>query len=215
MQPADVDALFTRLQATAAPVTDVTVKQKSDPFRSLVACLLSAQSRDANTALATARLFDAAATPEAILALPEAEIARLIRPSGLYNTKARNLHRLCRALVHDHGGIVPTTREGLMALPGIGRKCADIMLRFTYGQPAVAVDTHVFRVARRLGLSAGASEARVARDLDPLVPARFKMAAHLLLLDHGKTVCRARVPRCAACAVLDLCPRIGVAGRSG
>jgi endonuclease-3 len=214
MQPLDVDALFTRLDGAIAPVTDVTVKQKPDPFRSLVACLLSAQSRDANTARASADLFAVAATPEAILALPEADVARLIRPCGLYNTKARNLHRLCRALVHEHAGVVPRTREGLMALPGIGRKCADIMLRFTYGEPAVAVDTHVFRVARRLGLSAGTSEARVARDLETVVPERFRMAAHLLLLDHGKTVCRARVPRCTVCPVADLCPRVDVVART-
>ncbi len=210
MQPDAVVRLFETLQAVATPATDLTVKVRRSAFRSLVSCLLSAQSRDANTARAADQLFAEAATPAAILALPEARIAELIKPCGLYNTKARNLKRLCQALLDEHGGAVPATRAGLMALPGIGRKCADIMLRFTYDQPAVAVDTHVFRVARRLGLSAAPSEARVALDLDAVIPARFKMAAHLLLLDHGKTVCRSRRPRCPTCPVAALCPRLGV-----
>ncbi len=210
MHPNDIDALFERLAGAAAPRTDLAVKVRRTAFQSLVVCLLSAQSRDANTALAAGRLFAVAATPTAILALPEARIAELIRPCGLYNVKARNLHRLCRTLLDAHAGTVPTTREGLMGLPGIGRKCADIVLRFTFGQPAVAVDTHVFRVARRLGLSRGRTEAKVAEDLEAVVPERHKMAAHLLLLDHGKTVCRPRRPRCEACPAASFCPRLGV-----
>lgn len=206
MHPNDVEAIFQALAAAAeAPVTDVDVKRRGSPFRSLVACLLSAQSRDANTKRAADALFDRAATPEAILALDEAEIARLIRPCGLYNTKATNLKKLCRALVDDHGGVVPTGRAGLMALPGIGRKCADVMLRFVFHEPAIAVDTHVFRVATRLGLSDGRSAEQVARDLEAIVPERFAMAAHLLLLEHGKRICRARVPRCAVCPVAPHC----------
>jgi len=206
MDPSDIEAVFEALTAAAAaPVTDVSVKRRRSPFRSLVACLLSAQSRDANTKRAADALFDRAATPEAILALDEAEIARLIRPCGLYNTKAKNLTKLCRALVDDHGGVVPTDRAGLMALPGIGRKCADVMLRFVFDEPAIAVDTHVHRVATRIGLSDGRTAEQVARDLEAVVPERFAMAAHLLLLEHGKGICRARAPRCAVCPVAPYC----------
>ena len=206
MDRGDIEAIFEALQAEAgAPVTDVNVKRRRSPFRSLVACLLSAQSRDANTKRAADALFDRATTPEAILALDEAEIARLIQPCGLYNTKARNLHKLCRALVDDHGGVVPTDRAGLMALPGIGRKCADIMLRFVFHEPAIAVDTHVYRVATRIGLSDGRTAEQVAHDLEAVVPERFAMQAHMLLLEHGKRICRSRAPRCGICPVAPRC----------
>jgi len=206
MTRADSEAIFEALDAAAgAPRTDVSVKRRRTPFQSLVACLLSAQSRDAHTKAAADALFARAATPAAILALDEAEIARLIKPCGLYNTKARNLRRLCRALVDDHGGTVPADRRALMALPGIGRKCADIMLRFVFDQPAIAVDTHVFRVARRIGLSDGRTAEQVARDLERVVPARFAMRAHMLLLEHGKRVCRPRAPRCGVCPVAPHC----------
>ena len=216
MEPSEVDAIFTALAAAAGePVTDVNVKRRRSPFRSLVACLLSAQSRDANTKRAADALFDRAATPEAILALDEAEIARLIQPCGLYNTKSRNLKKLCRALVDQHGGVVPSERAGLMALPGIGRKCADIMLRFVFHEPAIAVDTHVFRVATRLGLSHGRTAEQVARDLEAIVPERFAMRAHMLLLEHGKKICRARVPRCELCPVAPHCAYFAAATADG
>jgi endonuclease-3 len=216
MEPNDVDAIFSGLAAVAGePVTDVNVKRRRSPFRSLVACLLSAQSRDANTKRAADALFDRAATPEAILALDEVEIARLIQPCGLYNTKARNLKKLCRALVDEHGGVVPSERAGLMALPGIGRKCADIMLRFVFHEPAIAVDTHVFRVATRLGLSDGRTAEQVARDLEAIVPERFAMRAHMLLLEHGKKICRARVPRCELCPVAAHCAYFAAATADG
>ena len=216
MEPSEIDAIFTALAAAAGePVTDVNVKRRRSPFRSLVACLLSAQSRDANTKRAADALFDCAATPEAILALDEAEIARLIQPCGLYNTKARNLKKLCRALVDQHGGVVPSERAGLMALPGIGRKCADIMLRFVFHEPAIAVDTHVFRVATRLGLSHGRTAEQVARDLEAIVPERFAMRAHMLLLEHGKKICRARVPRCELCPVAPHCAYFAAATADG
>jgi endonuclease-3 len=206
MNAHDVVQLFEILaEQGEAPITDIGVKVRRSPFQSLVACLLSAQSRDASTKAAADALFARACTPATMLSLDEAEIARLIKPCGLYNTKAKNLKRLCAALVHDHRGEVPVDRAGLMALPGIGRKCADIMLRFVYGEPAIAVDTHVFRVARRLGLSASATERGVAEDLEARVPARFKMQAHMALLEHGKRMCRARAPRCAACPVAHLC----------
>lgn len=216
MTPDDVDAIFEALAAAAgAPVTDVNVKRRRSPFRSLVACLLSAQSRDADTKRAADTLFDRAATPAAILALDEAEIAALIKPCGLYNTKARNLKRLCRALVDEHGGAVPSDRAGLMALPGIGRKCADIMLRFVFHEPAIAVDTHVHRVATRIGLSHGRTAEQVARDLEAVVPERFAMQAHMLLLEHGKRVCRARLPRCERCPVAPWCAWFAATARTG
>jgi endonuclease-3 len=216
MTPDDVDAIFEALAAAAgAPVTDVNVKRRRSPFRSLVACLLSAQSRDAHTKRAADALFDRAATPAAILALDEAEIAHLIKPCGLYNTKARNLKRLCRALVDEHGGAVPTDRAGLMGLPGIGRKCADIMLRFVFHEPAIAVDTHVYRVATRIGLSHGRTAEQVARDLEAVVPERFAMRAHMLLLEHGKRVCRSRVPRCELCPVAPWCAWFAATARTG
>ena len=206
MDKSDIARLFETLAAhQGSPITDLSVKRRRRPFESLVACLLSAQSRDANTKAAADALFERARTAEAILALDEAEIARLIKPCGLYNTKARNLKRLCRALLDDHDGSVPSDRAGLMRLPGIGRKCADIMLRFVFHEPAVAVDADVFRVAKRLGLSDAETAAGVAEELDEAVPAEFKMAAHMLLLEHGKRVCRARVPRCDACPVAAVC----------
>jgi endonuclease-3 len=184
-----------------------------------VSCLLSAQSRDANTAKARDQLFALATTPTTILELSDADVAEAIKPCGLYNTKTRNLKRLCRALVDEHDGRVPDTRRGLMALPGIGRKCADIMLRFTFDEPTIAVDTHVFRVSRRLGLAGGRTEAQVAAELDERVPSWAKRDGHLWLLRHGKRTCRSRTPRCGDCVLSDLCEayqagRVSPVGRS-
>lgn len=192
-------------RTVALPATDANVKLRRTPFQSLVACLLSAQSRDANTAKAASALFAVAPTAEAISALDEAHIAALIRPSGLYNAKASNLKRLCRHVIDAHGGVVPRERDGLMAIPGIGRKCADIMLRFVFEQPVIAVDTHVFRVARRIGLSSARTADGVAVDLERLIPEGHKRDAHLLLLEHGKRVCRSRRPACEACVLAALC----------
>lgn len=213
-----IDRLFEVL-AAASPEENrpaprdraIEVKLGRDPFGSLVGVMLSAQSRDAMTAKAKRQLLDRAATPEAILALPEAEIAALIKPSGLYNMKARNLHRMCRALLERHAGVVPETRPALMALPGVGRKCADIMLRFVYGAPEIPVDTHVFRVAGRTGLASGRTEAALAADLAERVPERWRWGAHMWLLKHGKKCCRARQPRCSACDIEAICERNGVA----
>jgi endonuclease-3 len=173
--------------------------------------MLSAQSRDAMTARATASLFAVAATPEDILALPEEELRLLIKDAGLYNMKARNIRAMCRALLDRHAGEVPRSRAELMALPGVGRKCADIMLRFVFDEVAVPVDTHVFRVSRRLGLAQGNTEAQVARALETRIPERWQRGAHIWLLELGKRICRSRVPRCAVCPAADLCERNGVA----
>lgn len=191
----------------------IEAKLAEDPFGSLVGVMLSAQSRDAMTARAKRRLLERAATPEAILALDQAEIAALIRDCGLYNMKARNLRRMCASLLERHGGVVPDSRAALMALPGVGRKCADIMLRFVFGEPAIPADTHVFRVARRTGLAAGKTEAALAVDLDRRVPERWRWGAHIWLLEHGKRVCRSRRPACASCRLDDLCERHGLAAQ--
>lgn len=194
--------------AAAAPKEGQAPQAKlaANPFRALVSVMLSAQSRDAMTARARDKLFAVADTAEAILALPPQQLASLIKDCGLYNIKARNLQRMCRALLDQHGGEVPTTREGLMALPGVGRKCADIMTRFVYNRPDIPVDTHVFRVARRLELVAGRSEAKVAEALDREVPDGYRWGAHMWLLNHGKRYCLARAPRCGDCPLADLCP---------
>lgn len=202
----DVETVFRRLSERAPKgPRDPHVKEDPEPFKALVSCLLSAQSRDENTARARDALFALADTPAGILALDDVAIADAIRPCGLYNTKTRNLRRLCDHLLAQCDGVVPRTREGLMALPGIGRKCADIMLLFTYGEPAIAVDTHVYRVCNRLGLASGKTEAETARSLDARAPDWAKMDGHLWLLEFGKQVCRSRAPRCDACFLRDLC----------
>ncbi|MBK1697275.1 endonuclease III domain-containing protein [Rhodovibrio salinarum] len=180
------------------------VKEEVEHFRALVACLLSAQSRDSNTAKAKTALFQLADTPESILALPDAEIAAAIKPCGLYNAKTRNLRRLAAA-VRDRGGEIPRTRKGLMELPGIGRKCADIVLRFSFGQEAIAVDTHVHRVCNRLGLAHGKTEEQTAQQLDACAPGWAKRDGHIWLITFAKQICTARAPKCPICPLSDLC----------
>lgn len=206
MRDDDVETVFRRLRERAPKgPRDPHVKEDPQPFKALVSCLLSAQSRDENTARARDGLFALADTPGGILALDDAQIAAAIKPCELYNTKTRNLRRLCAFLLDHHDGVVPRTREELMALPGIGRKCADIMLLFTFGQPAIAVDTHVHRVCNRLGLAVGKTEADTARSLDARAPSWAKMEGHLWLLEFGKKVCRSRAPACGTCFLRDLC----------
>lgn len=180
-------------------------KDQPDAFRSVVSCILSAQSRDTNTALAATRLFALAETPDDMLALPEAEIAAAIKPCGLYNMKTRNLRRLCAALIEEHGRVVPQTREGLMSLPGVGRKCADIVLSFTFDADVIAVDTHVFRVANRTGLTEARTADETARQLEADAPDFARRDGHFWLIQFGKAVCLARRPRCETCFLSDLC----------
>lgn len=180
-------------------------KKQPDPFRSCISCMLSAQSRDANTAAATRALFKLARSPRGMLRLDEARIAEAIKPCGLYNVKARNIRKFCRALLDEHDGVVPTTREGLMSLPGIGRKCADIVQSFTFDVDVIAVDTHVHRVSNRIGLAAGRTEAATAASLESRVPARARRDGHFWLLQFGKAVCTSRAPKCDRCPVCDLC----------
>lgn len=180
-------------------------KGQPDAFRSCISCMLSAQSRDANTAAAAAALFKLAQTPEGMLALSDAQIVEAIKPCGLYNMKARNLRKCCEALLAEHGGVVPHTRAGLMSLPGIGRKCADIVLSFTFGEDVIAVDTHVHRVCNRIGLARGKTEAKTAADLEARCPEWALRDGHFWLLEFGKRICGARAPKCDKCPISDLC----------
>ncbi len=202
----ELDEVFGRLKAASPPYDDRdTVKDDLIAFRGLVACLLSAQSRDDNTAKARTALFALADTPKAILALDDEAVAAAIKPAGLYNLKTRNLKRLCAALIEEHGEVVPRDRKGLMSLPGIGRKCADIMLSFSFGEAVIAVDTHVHRVVNRIGLAHGRSEAETAGSLEARAPMWAGRESHMWLLRFGKKTCRARAPRCTDCILRDLC----------
>lgn len=203
---AQVGEVFERFRQRASDAPPgPTVKEDADHFRALVSCLLSAQSRDENTAKARDALFALADTPDGILALQDAEIAAAIKPAGLYNIKTKRVKALCQTLLDRHEGAVPKDRAALMKLPGIGRKCADIMLLFSFGQPAIAVDTHVFRVCNRIGLARGKTEAQTAEALDARAPDWAKHPGHLWLLEFGKQTCRSRAPRCDACFLSDLC----------
>lgn len=199
---------MTRLRTALPGVKPPSSKGGKDPFRSVVSCMLSAQSLDRNTAAASKALFALADTPDGILALSDEAITAAIKPAGLYNVKCRNLRKMCAALIADHGGTVPTTRTGLMSLPGVGRKCADIVLHFTFGEATVAVDTHVHRVCNRLGLASGKTEAQTAASLEDRLPPAFRPDGHVLLLTHGKRTCRARTPKCEACLLANLCTAV-------
>ena len=211
------DRLAKVLPGRAEHVGPVNPKRRPDPFRSCISCMLSAQSLDRNTEAASRALFRLARTPKGILRLDDAAIAAAIRPAGLYNMKTRNIRKFCTALIGDHGGVVPETREGLMSLPGIGRKCADIVLTFTFGADVIAVDTHVHRVCNRTGLALGATEAKTAESLEARTPARAMHDGHVWLLNFGKRVCTSRAPKCASCPVEDLClwPDKGSRGAAG
>ena len=180
-------------------------KATRDPFRSCISCMLSAQSLDRNTGAATRALFALARTPEGILRLSDAELVNAIRPAGLYNMKARNIRRFCRQLIDSYGGEVPRSRDELLKLHGIGRKCADLVAHFAFGLPHIAVDTHIRRVCQRTGLAEGRVEAQVAKSLDARAPEWAKPEAHFWLLAFGKRVCKSRVPRCGDCPIRELC----------
>ncbi|MEM6908108.1 MAG: endonuclease III [Pseudomonadota bacterium] len=180
-------------------------KGQPDAFRSCVSCMLSAQSLDRNTAAATKALFKLARTPEAMLALHDDAIREAIKPCGLYNNKTKNIRRFCESLIEEHGGVVPETRAGLMSLPGIGRKCADIVMSFTFGADVIAVDTHVHRVANRIGLTEARTAEKTAQQLEERSPDWAMRDGHFWLIQFGKRVCRARVPKCEICVVSELC----------
>ncbi|WP_018911832.1 endonuclease III [Thiomonas sp. FB-6] len=204
MKAAHVETLFARLQAAnPQPVSELHYRNS---FELLVAVVLSAQATDAGVNKATPALFAAAPTPQAMARLDEDAVAGYIRTIGLYRTKARNVLALSRALVESHAGQVPSTREALEALPGVGRKTANVVLNVAFGEPTLAVDTHVLRVANRLGLARSSKPLEVEQALLKLVPAAYAHDAHHWLILHGRYVCKARQPECWRCALADLCP---------
>jgi endonuclease III len=175
------------------------------PFELLVAVVLSAQATDKSVNLATAKLFPRARTPRAMLKLGEAGLIPFIQTIGLFRTKARNIAALCQKLLAEHGGEVPADREQLMTLPGVGRKTANVVLNVAFGQPTIAVDTHIFRVANRTGLAPGKNPDEVEQKLVKFTPEEFRHDAHHWLILHGRYVCVARKPKCAECLIADLC----------
>lgn len=194
---------FERLAAlNPKPTTEL---HYSTPFELLIAVVLSAQATDKGVNLATARLFPIANTPQAILALGEEGLTQYIKTIGLYKTKAKNIIGLCRQLLEQHGGEVPASREALEALPGVGRKTANVVLNTAFGQPTMAVDTHIFRVANRTGLAPGKTVRAVEDRLLKVVPKPFLHDAHHWLILHGRYTCTARKPKCGTCPVCDLC----------
>jgi endonuclease-3 len=201
---ARTQAIFERL-AAANPAPKGELKY-INPFTLLVAVVLSAQATDAGVNKATPALFAIADTPEKMAALGEEKLAERIKTIGLYRTKARNIIALSRAIVERHGGETPSNREELEALPGVGRKSANVVLNTAFGQTTLAVDTHVFRVANRLAIAPGKTPREVEDELMRVVPQRFLPHAHHWLILHGRYVCMARKPLCGVCVVVDLCP---------
>ncbi len=195
--------IYQRLRAqNPAPTTELRF---DDPFELLVAVVLSAQATDVSVNKATAKLYPVANTPAAILALGEEKLRDYIRTIGLYQTKAKNLIGLCRMLIALHGGAVPRDRASLEALPGVGRKTANVVLNTAFGEPTIAVDTHIFRVANRTGLAVG-KDVRVVEDkLVKFTEAEFAKDAHHWLILHGRYVCKARTPECPRCSIAELC----------
>ena len=195
--------IFERLRAeNPEPTTEL---HYSTPFELLVAVVLSAQATDKGVNKATARLFPLANTPEKILKLGENGLKEQIKTIGLFNTKARNIIKTCQILLEHHHGQVPRSREALERLPGVGRKTANVILNTAFGEPTVAVDTHIFRVANRTGVAPGKDVLAVEQRLLRLVPKEFLRDAHHWLILHGRYTCVARRPRCGACVIEDLC----------
>jgi endonuclease-3 len=195
--------IFERL-AAAIPEPETELEYGS-PFELLIAVVLSAQATDKSVNLASRRLFPVARTPEAILALGEEGLKTYISRIGLFNSKARHIMALCRQLLDRHNGAVPRTRAGLEALPGVGRKTANVVLNTAFGEPAIAVDTHIFRVANRTRLATGKTVREVEDKLTRATPKAYLKDAHHLLILHGRYTCTARKPRCAECPIAELC----------
>lgn len=203
MMPATRHEIFTRLQA-ADPDPRTELKYAS-PFQLLVSVVLSAQATDKSVNQATVALFRDAPTPAAMLALGVTGLSAYIRSIGLFNTKARNLIETCCILIEHFDGQVPSEREKLESLPGVGRKTANVVLNVAFGEATIAVDTHIFRVANRLGLAPGRTPLEVEQKLLEVVPEPFRRHAHHWLILHGRYVCTARKPKCSSCVLLDLC----------
>ena len=196
-------AIFARFKAAnPKPTTELNYRT---PFELLVAVILSAQATDKGVNKATEKLFKAARTPQAMLKLGEAGLKEHIKTIGLFNSKAKNIIATCQMLVEQHHGKVPATREALEALPGVGRKTANVVLNTAFGQPTMAVDTHIFRVANRIGLAVGKTPLAVEKQLLKNIPKDYLHDAHHWLILHGRYVCIARKPKCPQCLIRDLC----------
>lgn len=203
MTPAQVETFFATLQrANPHPETELAF---TNVFELLAAVLLSAQATDVSVNKATRTLFALAPTPQKMLALGVEGVEAHIRTIGLYRTKARNLVETCRILLNQHGGQVPRSREALEALPGVGRKTANVVLNVAFGEPTMAVDTHIFRVGNRTGLAPGKNVREVEEQLLRRIPAAYRVDAHHWLILHGRYVCQARKPQCQACGVAQTC----------
>jgi endonuclease III len=203
LSKAEIERFFARLaERMPAPVTELDY---SSPFTLLVAVVLSAQATDVGVNKATKRLFALADTPEKMAALGEAGIREQIKTIGLFNAKAKNVAALSHMLIESHGGEVPRDRAALEALPGVGRKTANVVLNTAFGEPTIAVDTHIFRVANRTGLARGKTPRQVEDGLEQIVPPAYRIGCHHWLILHGRYVCKARKPDCAACIVRDIC----------
>jgi len=195
--------IFERLRAANPhPTTEL---RYNSPFELLIAVILSAQATDRSVNKATEKLFAVASTPQTMLELGEEGLKDYIKTIGLFNTKAKNIIRTCRILIERHGGEVPRDRKALEALPGVGRKTANVVLNTAFGEPTMAVDTHIFRVANRTGIAPGKTPLAVEKKLLRVIPKEFLKDAHHWLILHGRYVCTARKPRCGACLIEDLC----------
>jgi endonuclease-3 len=200
---AEIEQAFRRFQA-ANPEPKGELKH-INPFTLLVAVVLSAQATDAGVNKATPALFAAADTPEKMVDLGEDSVRELVKTIGLFRTKAKNVVALSRKLVAEHGGQVPRSREALEELPGVGRKTANVVLNIAFGEPTIAVDTHIFRVGNRTGMATGKTPFEVEQKLEQVVPAHYKRHAHHWLILHGRYTCVARKPWCERCLIADLC----------
>ena len=203
MNPQKRHEIFSRLRAqNPSPRTEL---EHTSPYELLVAVALSAQATDKSVNLATARLYPVANTPAAMVELGEEKLADYIRTIGLYRTKAKNVIALSKLLLSEHGGEVPASREALEALPGVGRKTANVVLNVAFGEPTIAVDTHIFRVSNRTGIAPGKDPLEVEERLNKFTPEEFKQHAHHWLILHGRYTCIARKPGCPECVIRDLC----------
>lgn len=203
MTPKTCETLFKRFKAQNPKPTTELIYQT--PFELLIAVILSAQATDISVNKATKPLFAIANTPKAIVDLGEAKLKTYIKSIGLFNTKAKNIIKTCQALLLQHQGEVPQSREALESLPGVGRKTANVILNTAFGEPTIAVDTHIFRVSNRIGLASGKTPLAVEKELLKVIPPKYKQDAHHWLILHGRYICMARTPKCDECLIQDLC----------
>ena len=193
-----------------APIVGFIAVQTGDPFRTLIGCILSLRTKDETTAVASQRLFDRAATPEAILELTPETLEKLIYPVGFYRTKAKAIHGICRDLIDKFGGVVPDEIDELLKLKGVGRKTANLVVTEAYGRPGICVDTHVHRISNRWGFVKAKTPDKTEVELRKVLPARHWLEYNGLLVAFGQTICHPTSPWCSRCKIADLCPRIGV-----